>query len=156
MADWRVRADPAPEPVSFSPGQPPKVSTPEILFNYYMLYYSTPSSLAAPGGNGNKNQRREVWNLRDDKRIGGLIGRLGLNRLLVLFREADLLRRMTNDGPAARLATLDASVTDGQKVHLVVSFREKDTVQTVQLREISRSHATRDVSPSAHSTATSP
>ncbi|MEO6808423.1 MAG: hypothetical protein ABI353_04855, partial [Isosphaeraceae bacterium] len=60
-------------------------------------------------------------------------------------RNADLFRRSINDGLAARLGTLGASAADGQKVRLVASFREKDTGQTVQLREIGRGRGTKQI-----------
>ncbi|MEO6807686.1 MAG: hypothetical protein ABI353_01050, partial [Isosphaeraceae bacterium] len=78
MAGWKVQADPAPEPISFPAGQPLNIPIPEMFGNDDVVYPSTPSPFVALGGNGDERQRREVWDLRDGKRVGGLIGRLDL------------------------------------------------------------------------------
>ena len=76
VSTWRVKPDPASEPVEFPVIPKLTIPVPAYFGSDFILYPSTPSPFVMLGDNANDDHYREVWDLRSATRVGRLQGKV--------------------------------------------------------------------------------
>lgn len=88
--DWNLRADPFPQPIEFAKGNTIRLPIPAEIGAQDVLFPSTLNPVVAIGRNAMDRDVREVWDLRVNKRIGRLVGRLEIGDRCALSPDGKL------------------------------------------------------------------
>jgi WD40 repeat protein len=95
---WKVKPDPAPKDLDTRKIGDVSVKVPPSFFGGEVTLPATPSPFVAVGSNGGDNEVREVYDLRDKKRVGRLRGRYPLDKPFALSSDGTLFAGKSREG----------------------------------------------------------
>jgi WD40 repeat protein len=128
QAAWAVKPDPIAAPVEFPPLAKLSITVPEAFSGERVLYPSTPSPFVMVGGNDADGQSREVWDLREAKRVGRLSGKIEAAKPMALSPDGAYFVVHTNPVPrttdvwSIAEAKRIARIEDGKDIPDVIDF----------------------------------
>ncbi|HWE35827.1 MAG TPA: hypothetical protein VG406_04585 [Isosphaeraceae bacterium] len=95
---WNVKPDPAPKDLDTKKVGDVSIKVPPVFFGGEVTLPATPGPFVAVGSNGGANEVREVYDLRDKRRVGRLRGRYPLDKPFALSPDGTLFAGKGNEG----------------------------------------------------------
>lgn len=88
---WKVAADPSPRAVDYKTFKDVKINIPSPHHNHIALFPSVPSEFVLVGRNENQDEIRELWDLKEGKRVTRLAGKVEIEKPLALSGDGSML-----------------------------------------------------------------